>query len=154
MKIEDSNRLRGVVRITQTDAQTGEILSEETINNRVVLSGRNLVRDLLAGETSDTLTHLAVGTVGTPTAGSNTALGNEVFRDSFTATDTTTAGVLVISQFIAGFQANGNTLREAGLFTAGSGGKMYARVTFPDIPKSASIAVTIEWSLYFEAVTA
>lgn len=50
--------------------------------------------------------------------------------------------------YLGSGSANGNTLGEAGLFNAASGGTMFARVKLsPTIVKTSSIAVTFTWTI-------
>jgi hypothetical protein len=95
---------------------------------------------------------VAVGTgSGTPASG-DTALGTEVFRDVITQV-TTSAASMVVRYYLGPNDANGHTLREAGLFNAPSAGTLYARRLFASpIVKTIDLAVTIEWTLTFAPV--
>lgn len=122
-------------------------------HNLITAVGLNFLRDRFLGGTGVAkLTHLAVGTgSGTPASG-DTALGAEVFRDVFTQITTSTAA-MVVRYYLGPNDANGNTLREAGLFNAASGGTLFARRLFSSaIVKTIDIAVTIEWTITFAAV--
>ena len=135
------------VTIEVRDVTTGALLSRELQHNLVVTAGRNLIRDLLKGDSSATLTHFAVGTSAAAVTAADTALGTEVFRDTLTQ-KTADAAKLVCKYYLATGSANGDTLREAGLLTAASGGTLYARVTLASpIVKTSSIAVTFTWEL-------
>ncbi len=76
-----------------------------------------------------------------------TALVAEVYRDvwiSATATD----ALLELRYYLTTSEANGNTLREAGVFTEALAGIMYARAPFAEeIAKTSDIAVHFTWSL-------
>ncbi len=134
------------LEIAVTDAESGEVLQEIRVHNLVTTAGRNLIRDLLGNDGVSGLTHFAVGTNSTAPALSDTALKAEVFRDQITQR-IDSSNQLQIKQYLSSQQANGYTLREAGLFNAGSGGTLYARAVHVAIAKSASIAVTYTWSL-------
>lgn len=126
------------------DAQTRQLLSEQHIHNMVTNSGLQFVRDLI-DETQQGCTYFATGTDLSATVAAHTALGNEVYRN------TISSRVKVdfeITQrcFIAPSAANGNTLYEAGLFNASSGGTLFSRVVHDAIAKTISNTVTYSWT--------
>ena len=89
---------------------------------------------------------MALGTGTTAVTSTDTTLDTEVFRGAMTSF-TDTDGQTVFKYFLASGSANGNTLAEAGLFTAGSGGTMYARsVLSSTIVKTSSITATFTWT--------
>jgi hypothetical protein len=97
------------------------------------------------------VTHVAIGTDGTAATSADTALGAEVLRATPTSVVNYSAVSVGFKLFVSSSQANGDTLREIGLFDASSGGNMMARsVSFMPIVKSSSITVTfthiISWS--------
>jgi hypothetical protein len=143
MRHADNMRLSGRVTITARDS-FGRVVSRQCFNNLVTLAGRNLVRDLLRGESTLELSHFAVGTGTAAAAATDTALGAEVHRDLITQT-TVADGQLTERFYLPSTAANGSTLTEAGLFTAASGGTLYARVTHAGIAKTSSIAVSYDW---------
>jgi hypothetical protein len=138
------------VRVWVHDLRTGLIRLHDEGHNLVTAAGLNLLRDRLRGTSLiDPLSHLAVGTSSTATASGNIALGAEVFRDVFTQVTLGTASI-VYRYYLGPNDANGNTLREAGLFNAPSGPTLYARrVLGSAIVKTIDIASTFEWTLTF-----
>lgn len=94
--------------------------------------------------------HLAVGTDDTTPASSNSSLNNEVFRGAVTST-TDQLSTLKTSTLIDTSEANGNTLKEVGLFTASSGGTLLNHAIISDVVKTDAKAVTIDVSLTFSA---
>ena len=133
------------VCVETVDARTGRLLSRSRRHNLVVDVGLDLLRDLVYGD-AETLTHGAVGTDATAPAAGDVALGAEVFRDQI-AQRTKQSGALVIKFVLGSQQANGETLREAGLFNAASAGTMYARVTPEELAKTDAILVVYTWTL-------
>jgi hypothetical protein len=122
---------------------------QEPVHNLAVGSGRNLIRDLLDGDSVNGVTHFAVGTGTTAVVDNDTTLGTQVFRD-VTTVRTSTAQKLEVQYFLGTGDANGNTLAEIGLFNAASAGTMYARVILAStIVKDATKAVTFTWDLTF-----
>lgn len=134
------------VRVAKFDLRTGRVREVVHRHNLAVLAGRNMIRDLLNGDTVAALSHFAVGTGTTAPASTDTTLGTEVFRDVFTKV-TEADAKLTIQYFLGSQSANGNDLSEAGLFNDDTTGTMYARVTFPADAKTASEAWTFNWEL-------
>lgn len=124
--------------------------------NLVIPAGRNLVRDFLYGDEVTGLTHMAVGTSATDPAVS-VDIG-EVYRKAITDR-VKASGQLTIDMYLAGNEANGNTLTAVALWgngatdTAGTG-TQYNKLLHTGvqaIEKTESIAVTYTCDLYFVA---
>lgn len=134
--------------------EEGRLVSSQVVHNLVVLSGRNLLRDVLGGTVGTTaaaIMHIAVGTSGTAPAVGNTALGAEVYRQVITGTSTTD-GSLNVQGYLGSSEANGNTLAEAGLFA--TNGTMVARALFDTpIEKTTTQTVSLSWDLNIMAGT-
>lgn len=142
-------RLGVNLTVTKHDALTGARRSVQRTHNLVVTAGRNLVRDLLKGDSSATLTHFALGTSATAVSASNTALVAEVYRAGLTSLIASSAQ-LTCKYYLASGSGNGSTYREAGLLTASSGGTLYARALLASaIVKTAASAYTFQWDLTF-----
>lgn len=143
----DTVWLAANVLVVVQDATTGAEMTRQEQHNLVVNAGLNLIRDLLDGDAVAGITHFAVGTGTTAVTASDTALVTEVSRAAV-AGRTSNAQQLVVSYYLPSGTANGNTLAEAGIFNAASGGTMFARVKLsPTIVKTASIAVTFTWTI-------
>ncbi len=144
--MRDVLRLRGHLAVDLVDHATGRRWRVEQ-KNLVVTAGKNLVRDFLAGDSVAGITHLAVGTGNTAAAAADTELDTEVEREPITAVSKN-SGQLVVTYFLATGVANGNTLREAGLFNDGSAGTMFSRaVLASDIVKTSSVSATFTWTI-------
>lgn len=129
----------------------------ETIreDNLVVLAGRNLLRNFLAGDAPTGIERYAVGTDNTAAAAGNTTLGTEVFRGAITQTIKTN-GLLTVKLYISSTEANGNTLVEGGPFCNGATdsadtGTLYARATHSALAKTAAKAAVYTHELVFTA---
>jgi len=131
------------VFIEVRDAVTGHVLRRLRARNSIILAGRNLVRDVLRGAVTEP-THAAVGTNATAVADGDTALVTEIHRNVLTQR---LAGSSKVTWkfFLPSTVANGNTLKEAGIFNAVTAGIMLSRVTFADIIKTTSISITFTW---------
>lgn len=152
-RLDDQARAGVNVRIWVHDLRRGTRVLWDEGHNLVTAVGLNLIRDRLRGASGvDALSHLAVGTGSTAVANGDTTLETEVFRDIYTQV-TVSAASMVIRYYLGPNDANGNTLREAGLFNASTSGTLYARCLFASpITKTIDLAVTIEWTLSFAAV--
>lgn len=123
--------------------------------NRVVLAGRNRLRDLLAGDAvAAAISHVGLGTGTTPVADTDTVLGNEVYRDVPTQL-LRTDGKLTVKLYVPSTAANGYTLSEAGLWIGGTSalgsGLLFARVVFAGEVKTSAQAWTVTWEVNFNA---
>lgn len=137
--------LSGNVRVDVRDAVSKRLLSRRRFKNLAVLSGRNGVRDAIYGDSFTAPSRFALGTGSTAVTAADTELDTEVWRDIF-STKTRASGTVTFKYFLTSTTANGNTLREAGLFNAASGGDMFARVVFLDIAKTSAITVLFAWT--------
>ena len=158
--------MRGSVTLRLTD-RGGAVVYERRERNRIVRTGRDLVAKLFAGAPGQTqptrVTHMGVGTDGTDPTDDQTALLKErparegVARkpiEEVAFSEFTDAGVRrvrVTLRAVFDFEeANGtDPLREAGVFTAASGGVMYNRVTFKDVTKTNAFKLTLLWDITF-----
>lgn len=142
--IKDKPLFKGIVHLQRWDG-AGNLVQDVWNNNLVVTSGLNWVASRLEGVASAVMSHIAVGTDSTAAAAGNTALGGELARVALTSGVATGATITYITTFAAG-EGTG-AIQEAGIFNAGAGGTMLARVTFPVINKGASDTLQISWSI-------
>lgn len=162
----------GTLRIGIRNANTGKVKKRIVIKNKITFLAADVLVELLAQRTTDPvparqLIHsMRMGTSNTAAARSDTNLGAFVFGVALGNVNKIT-GAPGELQFVATLEsgdANGNTLREAGLFTAGATPgtsdapgttpgttRMFARQTYPDIPKTSSIVVDYSWTIAFTA---
>ena len=142
--------LKTNVTITVHDVVTGKIIETIKKHNLVTTAGKNLVRDLLGIASGITgLNYIAMGTDNTAVAITDTVLGAEVFRDTYTD-KIYTSGNLNIKYYLDSSSANGNTLVEAGLFgddatASADSGTLFAHVIHTSIAKTSSVSVTYSW---------
>ena len=109
----------------------------------IVNSGKNLVRNWLAGDSVNPADYMAIGTGSTSPQPSDTALQNEVLRKDASESKGGT-GEVTYTITVGSSEANGNDLQEVGLFNASSGGTMLNRITFTKISKTSDIEVKFE----------
>lgn len=140
-------RMFGNVRIEIRDSLTARLLDQRRESNLVVLPGRNQIATALYSGTITPPSRMALGTGSSAVTSADSALANEIWRDVFAAKTLASASV-TYKYFLTSLEANGNTLTEAGLFNAVSGGDLFARVLFTnDIPKTSGITVLFAWTI-------
>lgn len=164
--MKEQMEMRGALTLRLTD-RNGNVVAERRHGNRIVKSGRRLVAELFAGVTGGTppskVTHMAVGTGAAGATDEQTGLTaeraprKEITEITFAEFDETVTGntvrrvrATVKAVFDFG-DANDLTtpLREAGIFTAASGGVMYNRVVFQDVTKTDAFKLTLLWDITF-----
>ncbi len=127
------------------------LIGRQRKRNLTVDAGLNFVRDLLNSGGANGITHFGYGTGSTAAASSDTDLGTHVARAAVTG-KTATSKTLTVTYYLPTGTANGNTLREIGLFNAAAAGTMYARAVLASaIVKTATISVTFTWTLTWAA---
>lgn len=147
MRLESDIRIVGRFVMRVIDAESRRVVRKIAKQNLITNVGRNMVRDARLGEIS----HMAVGTSQTEPTVSDTTLGNEVYRDLLTQTDRDTDYEVEYGFYIPSAKANGNTLREAGLFTASSDGDMFAKIDFDAVDKTPQTNLQISWTISITA---
>lgn len=165
--MNEEMNMHGAVTVQLSDRE-GRVIYELRQNNRIVFTGRDLVARLFAGTTGGTppskVTHIAVGWDGTPATDDQTALGKEwatkegvllrkpiekveIKPDTGTGIKRARASLSAVFDFK---EVNGtDPLREAGLFTAATGGVMYNRVVFDAVTKTDAFQLTLLWDITF-----
>jgi hypothetical protein len=163
--MKETLEMRGALTL-QLSNRDGEIVQQAHYKNRIVTTGRTLVAQMFSGVAGGVppsqVTHIAVGTDATPPADADTALKAErAPRKAISNVDyseisegTGNAEVKrVRARLTAVFDfgdANGaQPLREAGIFTAETGGVMYNRVVFEPVTKTDAFKLTLLWDVVF-----
>jgi hypothetical protein len=128
----------------------GILYRTQEMHNRVVLSGRNLLRDAMFGFPAvQPLFYFVAGTASAIPSDEDVALGNEIHRDVLTSR-TPGPATLVVKYFLSPLSLNGQIIREAGLLTCNN--ILYSRVVLREyIEKNAAIAGLFSWTLTWEA---
>jgi hypothetical protein len=104
----------------------------------------------MADVSSDVMSHMALGSSTTATAGGQTdlvsILGVRELLDSTTASSNT---IVYVSSFEAGEGTGAVT--EAGIFNAATAGTMLCRVVFPVVNKQADDTMSVTWTVTLSA---
>lgn len=153
----------------QVSDREGRIVYERRQHNRIVKTGRDLVAKLFAGSESGTppsrVTHMAVGTDSTAATDDQTKLGKErpakkdtvprkpieppTFSEFIEAGGVKRVKVSLKAVFEFDEANDSEPLREAGIFTAATGGVMYNRVVFDPVTKTKDFKLTLLWDITF-----
>jgi hypothetical protein len=166
MLMNDTMDMRGHLTLRVID-RAGNVVAERRHNNRIVKTGRQLVAQLFGGVSGGAppgrVTHMAVGTNPTAPADAQTSLGaersprKEIVEVTYSEFDEAIGGgtvrrVRATLKTIFNFdEANDAVvpLREAGIFTAPTGGVMYNRVVFEPVTKTDAFQLTMLWDITF-----
>lgn len=137
--------VKGDLHIVVKDTLTGETKLDLLEKNLVVTVGKNWIASRMAGNTSNVISYMAVGTNNTAPAVGNTTLGAEVARVALTSTTPTNNTVTYVATFSPGVGTG--ALTEAGLFNDTPIGTMLSRTTYAVINKGSADEMTITWVL-------
>jgi hypothetical protein len=165
--------MMGTISMVVRSAKTGRVLKRLTIRNKITFLAADVLVELIAQRSSDPapgrnfVYSMRMGSSNTTAARSDINLGaytiGKVIGDVGKVTGA--PGEIKFITTLGSGDANGTTLREAGLFTAGAtpstsntpgatpgSTRMIARQVYPDVPKSASIVVDYSWTIAFTAI--
>lgn len=166
--------IRGDLTVKVRSIKSGRVLRTFVIRNTVTYLGMGTVVQLLSQRVAPPddppaalkLAELWVGDGAVPPVRGDTALsmGGPGFRDKITLTDATKTPNIVgpiyelrlLATLPSVTPANGFTLTEAGLYTAGSvvplvTQKLFARQIHPAIVKTVAISIDYDWRISFTA---
>jgi len=163
--MRETIEMRGALTVQLADS-SGEIVYQAHHKNRIVTSGRTLVAQMFAGVAGGVppsqVTHMAVGTDATAPADADNALKAEraprkpisavdysEISDGAGPNETKRVRARLTAVFDFGDANGADPLREAGIFTADSGGVMYNRVVFEPVTKTDAFKLTLLWDIVF-----
>jgi hypothetical protein len=165
--------MMGTICMVVRDAKTRRQLKRIEIRNKITYLAADVLVELIAQRASDPLPgrdliySMRMGSSNTAAQRSDTNLGaftiGKVIGDVGKINGA--PGEITFIATLAAGDANGTTLREAGLFTAGTTPgtsnlpgtapgttRMFARQVYPDIPKTIAIVVDYSWTIAFTVV--
>lgn len=148
MDSQESILVKGFIKIDLFD-KDGALKDTREIKNVVVTVGKNALAAWLAQATQSDyfMRYIALGTGTNAATAADTALQTEL--------PTRVAGTLSsatnVWQNIASFGPGVNTgsITEAGIFSASSGGTLFARQVFGVITKSAGDSLQVTWQITY-----
>jgi hypothetical protein len=151
MKRDENIKIKGSVKITMRNVDTGEIVYQ-TVSNLITTAGKVSMASALRGLTSNNqgiITYCAVGTDATAPDSANTTLGTELGR-KLVSVRSSASNVATFQTFFTTNEVNG-TLKEAGLFGDDASGTVDTGTLFAhtaiDRTKTSSDTLTFEWTI-------
>lgn len=144
----DNVKTKGTLQLVLTDAN-GNIKQQDE-HNLVVSVGLAYIANRVIGDTTNVMSHMAIGAGTVAADADDVALGSELGRVGLTSTVQVTTNVTDDAvQYIASFAAGVGTgaVTEAGIFNANTAGIMLSRTVFPVINKGADDTLTITWKV-------
>lgn len=143
--------LRGALQILLRDP-TGKIVEDRSVRNTVVTVGRSWVLGQLesVNNTTQVISHLAIGSGLVAPSTADTALGAEVTRiavGTFVTTGLTANPPSWQAQASFATNQGNTTLGEVGLFNSSATGTMLARATFTSFVKATSNTLSISYTI-------
>ncbi len=170
----DSIDVRGDLTIIVRNVTTKRVVKKIEIRNKIMFLAADVLVELLAQRASDAapganqIYSMRMGSSNTAASRSDVNLGAMVTGKALDDPNKVTGvrGELAFSTTLESGDANGSTLREAGLFTKGTAGsptptdapgvgstnpRMFARQTHPDVPKTSAISLEYTWRIAFTA---
>lgn len=131
------------------DGKPGRLVLRQQGHNRVVLTGRNVLRDLLNGDNISGITDFGFGSGSTAVADSDAALVAETLRAPITQS-VKSPSALQVKYFLSSTALNGTVIREIGLF---SDSTLFARyLVSPAINKDSTLVFTFSWVITLSAL--
>lgn len=170
----DGIGVKGHLTIRIFDAKTKALLQTIDTPNKIMFFAADVLVELIAQRASDPapsadrIFSMRFGSANTPPTRSDSNLGVFVIGKALADVNKITGvpGELEFTATLDATEANGTTLQEAGLFTAGNAGtptpsdapginpgnpRMFARQIFPAVAKTAAIVVQASWRIAFTA---
>lgn len=137
-------KLKGELSIQKYN-EHNRLVQEITVPNLVVDVGKQYVASRMAGTSAAVMSHMAVGSSGTPPASTDTILNSESGRVALGSTTVNGSTVSYSATFGTGV-ATGQVV-EAGIFNASTGGTMLCHTVFPVINKDGNETIVITWNV-------
>jgi hypothetical protein len=137
----------GRIKVEVYGAASGALLKTYEQPNLITMGGKSLTAAWMSGGVEAAPSHIALGIGTTPPQVSDVALDGEYYRQSITDRQNATTQV-IYKLFVSTGSANGQTIRELGLFNAPASGFMFARAILAQpIVKTTAITLTVAWTI-------
>lgn len=146
MKIELTGQLRVEGRVVLVLRDERGVARQAFFGkNLITTAGKQLMAQLLRGETVAVPSHVAVGTDVTAPVIGNTVLGGELARVAVTSVSRLVNKVTYSGSFLPG--AGTGTIEEIGLFNAAAAGVMLSRFLTGTFTKGANDTLDFTWQI-------
>jgi hypothetical protein len=140
--LKSSIKLTGKVNIKKYE--NGELIDNINIDNIIVTTGQNYIAQRILNNSTTAMSHMAIGSSQVPQTINDTALFQEITRNTFISGTVTNSEV----EYVAAFTPPASVPRsitEAAILNASSAGTMLCRTTFPPVTQSISQTIAITW---------
>jgi hypothetical protein len=142
----DTLKIIGHINLKLYD-ENGLLKEERDLHNLVVTAGKNALAAWLASATQADyfMKYIALGTGVTAPVSTDTTLQSELATR--VVGNITSSTNIWQNQATFGAGVNTGALTEAGLFSASSGGTMFARQVFPVVNKASGDSIVFTWQV-------
>lgn len=145
MKLHSKNiKMTGDLVVCKFDEQLN-LVEQIEVNNLVVTTGKEYIAQRIASNSTDVMSHMAIGSNNTTASLGNTQLIAQLGITPLDSVDVSGTVVTYSATFAPGV-GTGNIV-EAGIFNSDTGGIMLCRTTFPVIIKDPSTTISITWNI-------
>ena len=140
--LKSSIKLTGKVNIKKYE--NGELIDNINIDNIIVTNGQNYIAQRILNNTTTAMTHMGIGSSQVPQTVDDTALFQEILRNTFVTGTVTNSQVEYVASFAAPVSGS-RSITEAGIFNAASAGTLLCRTTFPPVTQTTGQTIAISW---------
>jgi hypothetical protein len=145
--MRERNEITGRVRLVFRNEKTGKITNIQH-TNLFVNTGRNKIRDYLAGDSPSYPTHCAISDDPDIVSAASVDIGVETISPRLAFTEKIKRSQEIqINTYYSSATAQGEYIQKAGLVDAESGGTFFAIALFTRRQKDPNETLTIEWIL-------
>jgi hypothetical protein len=143
----ESIALKGNLSVVLYD-ENFNVKDKRDVSNLVVAVGKNYIADRMIANTTNIMSHMAIGSGNVNPTTSDTAMNTEVTRVALGSSTRTNNTISYVTTYGAGVGTG--TIAEAGIFNDSSGGTMLCRTRFNEVNKGASDVIVITWNVTVE----
>ena len=145
--MREKNIISGRVELIYINEKTGRVTRIKN-HNLFVNTGRNKVRDYLAGESVSYPTHCAISDDPGIVSAASVDIGAEILSPRMPYTEKIKRPQEIqLNTYFSSTQAAGEYIQKAGLVDADAGGTFFAIALFTRRQKDPNETLTIEWIL-------
>jgi hypothetical protein len=150
MRLKSNIKMTGSLIIKKYD-QDNKLVEQHEVDNLVVTTGKQYVASRMASDSTDIMSHMAIGSNSTTASVGNTQLISQLGITDLDSTIVTGTVITYTATFGPGVGTG--SIVEAGIFNADETdepyepGIMLCRTTFPVIVKEAGTTISITWNV-------
>ncbi len=147
--ITESISVRGNLNIV-VYSKDNVIKEDIKVKNLVVATGKDFIAERMTANTTNVMSHMAIGSGNVSPTVSDTLLVAEIAKVALTSANVTNNTVTYVATYPAG--TGTGTIAEAGIFNAASAntGTMFCRTRFNEVNKASDDIIVITWNIAIE----